>query len=479
MQNEIETRLNLGPPFPKQLEFLTTPRRIIGKHGQLDIALINMVGGRGMAKTASAILFQLDVVKDCPNLVSAWAEPTHGDIERVFMTAIRRHVPQALWKVVTRNNFSSILWYNGHKTDLLSREINNPKKQVALGSNYVGIIQDEAANGFDRAKFSQMHKCIREPKAPYLYHVTTSTPWFGGYTAWRNQPGAVTIKGSTYDNPYISLDVIETWKAEMTPESVRQQIFGDDIQLSGMIWKAFREEQWPRGNLMIGHQFDPSKPFYLSFDLGGSQSAAQVYQYVDPIHEGRRMFNGRLCVCVAEYTPNDVGLPELVSRIVNDYCGGYDSNRRPRRNPFKVSVGHDIANPGTMMPGAPVFQALGWDYQVPTGISFSKDFQRQSADALIYNNAGERRFCVAVKSDKDRDGSYRIAAQHYGEGKSRGIMNVMRNDTYPDPKEKGVFSKDKPKLGVNALEDDRDAMLYHIACNHPIGAGIGAYLGNS
>jgi hypothetical protein len=136
-------------------------------------------------------------------------------------------------------------------------------------------------------------------------------------------------------------------------------------------------------------------------------------------------------------------------------------------------------NPGTMMPGAPVFQALGWDYEVPTGIHFSKDFQRQSADALIYNNAGERRFCVAVKDAPDRDGQYRIAAQHYGEGKTRGLLNVMRNDTYPDPKEKGVFTKDKGKLGVNALEDDRDAFLYWVVCSHPIGAGIGAYLGNA
>jgi len=360
-------------------------------------------------------------------------------------------------------------------TNLLSREINNPKKQVALGSNYCYIIQDEAANAFDRAKFSQMHKCIREPRAPYLFHDTLSTPWFGAYSAWRNQPFARTINSSSYDNPYISLDVIASWIAEMSPESVQQQVYGLDILVEGRIWKTFVEEQWPKGNLLVGYKFDPTQPFYLSFDLGGAQSAAQVIQYVDPVVDGRRMFNGRLAVVVAEYCPNGVGLPELVSQIVSDYCGGYDVNRRPKRNPFKVFVGHDIASPGTTMPGSHVFQSLGWAWETPGAVWCGKDFQRQSASALIYNNSGERRFCIAAK--RGADGRYEIAAQHYGEGKTRGLLNVMRNDTFPDADSKEIFRKDKKQMGANALEDDRDAFLYWCVCNHPIGAGIGAYLG--
>jgi hypothetical protein len=308
-----------------------------------------------------------------------------------------------------------------------------------------------------------------------MFHDTLSTPWFGAYTAWRSQPHAKTIVTCSYDNPYISVDVIESWIAEMSPDAVRQQVFGEDIQLSGRIWKSFEEKQWPNGNLLIGARFDPSQPFYLSFDLGGAQSAAQVIQYKDPVHEGRRMFNGRLAVVVAEFCPNSMGLPALVDDVVNRYCGGFDSNRKPRKQPVKVFVGHDIASPGNTMPGSAVFQSLGWQWETPGAVYIGKDIQRQSASALIYNNAGERRFCIAAK--KHDDGQYHIAEQHFGEGKMRGLLNVMRNDTYPDPGSKEIFRKDKKETGINALEDDRDAFLYWVVCSHPAGANIGAFLG--
>jgi hypothetical protein len=73
-----------------------------------------------------------------------------------------------------------------------------------------------------------------------------------------------------------------------------------------------------------------------------------------------------------------------------------------------------------------------------------------------------------VAANKDRDGEYQIAKQHYGERKRRGILNCLRTDTYPDAKSKEVFNKDKGQAGKNAVEDDRDCFLYaNILWRHP------------
>lgn len=473
--SDEKVALRLGIPFPKQAEFLLLNRKKIGKRGQLDVSQNHWVGGRGTAKTTTGLILLLKAVSDMPNLRGYWSEGTHADIERIFMPALRKHVPKELWKHKEKKSFQWIEWWNGHCTDLLSREVKNKNSEVGIGSNYCYGIDDEAAAGFDKRKVSSMHNAIREPLAPYLFHDTVSTPRRGPYVAWRAQKGAVTIRSCSFDNPYISMDVIESMIESMSPEMVRQEIYGEDINLSGAIWKSFEEKQWPAGNIMEGAKFDPSKPFYFSFDLGSNQSAAQVIQYMDPVHEGRRMFNGRLAVIVAELTPNAMGLPALVVHMVERYCGGYDQNRMARRNPVKVYVGHDIKSGGTTFPGSSTFASLGWEWETPRGAFFGKDMQRQSASAIILNNAGERRFCVAA--NKGSDGVYRIADQQYGEGKNRGILNVMRNDEYPDPKSKEVFNKDKTDLGVDALEDDRDAWLYWVVCAHPIGFGAGAFLG--
>jgi hypothetical protein len=127
------------------------------------------------------------------------------------------------------------------------------------------------------------------------------------------------------------------------------------------------------------------------------------------------------------------------------------------------------------MPGAQVLTSLGWEWQTPSGAFSGKDIQRQAASAMIHNNAGQRRVAVAAK--RGSDGIYQIARQHFGEGKVRGILNVMRNDTYPESDSREIFRKDKKERGENALEDDRDAFLYWVVCNHPPAWGQGAYRG--
>lgn len=458
----ITHTIRLGAPFEQQRQFLSLDRQILAD-GKPAISRANYVGGRGCAKTATGIMLLLKAVADMPGdrLRGFWAEPRHSDIDRIFLTALREIVPAELWELKTRGNYRYIQWANGHSTDLLSRQVDDPNKRVGLGSNYCYGIQDEAADKFQQRKFVDMQNAIRHPNAPYLFHDTLSTPVIGDYEAWCRQPGARIVRSSSYDNIYISDAVIDSWRASMSPDLVRQEIDGEFVALSGRIWSSFVEAPYPEGNILEGFEFRPDDPFWLACDLGGAQSAFQIIQY----WEGHP-------VIVAELTPNNMGLPAALDEIVRTYCGGYDERRQPMRAPVMTFVGHDVATPGSVgIPGSQVFASFGWAWETPQGVLSRKDVQRNAASSIILNSIGERTMLIAAK--RSARGVYETR-QHFGEGKTRGILNVMRYDQYPDPASREIFIKDKATRGVNALEDDRDAFLYWAVGLHPPAWGLGA-----
>jgi hypothetical protein len=469
-----EAILELGEPFKKQIDFLNLDRFSVDADGMKIATRNNYVGGRGCSKTTTGILLLLKAVQDMPGLRGFWAEPTWPDMDRVFIAALSEYVPKSVWRLKMADGHKWIEWHNGHRTDLLSRFADNPKKPVGLGGNYSYGIQDEAADRFDLDKFILMHNAIRDRRAPYLFHDTLSTPLMNGYEAWCLNTGN-TIFANSRDNPYMGIGNIEAMEANMSPELVRQQTGGEFIHLSGRIWSGFKELPWPDGNIIEGMKFDPSKPWYLSCDLGGAQGSYQIVQYLDPVHNGRTLFKGKLAVIVAELVPNRKGINAVLDEVIEHYAGGCDARGFPKRKPEKVIVGHDVNNPGTVISSAAVFGPLGWEFVTPQQEVFTKDIQYQAASALIFNTMGHRR--MAVAANKDKHGVYQIAKQHWGEGKRRGILNVMRADVFPDDTKSGIFVKDKSKRGQNALEDDRDAFLYWVVCNHPPSWNVGTYRG--
>ncbi len=449
--------------FPQQWEFLSVDRTGPG------VSRTNYVAGRAGAKTTGGVLLLLDTVKAMPGLTGYWSEPRHGDIDKVFMPALERIVPSTLWQRVNKQGYRYIQWWNGHRTDLVARNVDNRNKKVGLGPNYAYGIDDEAADMFDAQKFAHMHNAIREPKAPYLFHDSLSTPQLNGYYPYCHLPKAHTIYATSYDNPFVSDEAIDDMVAGMSPEMVEQEIMGKWMQLTGRMWKNFIEKPWPFGNIIEGMEFDVDEPWSLWCDFGGAQSAFQIVQWVDPLFKGKRVMAGRIPVCVAEITPNNMNFEDVLEDcIIPIYCkGDTDKNR-----PFKSAVGTDVATPGLGAPScARLFRNLGWDFVAP---KVSRELRKQNCLAALCNNrklpgtlehVTERRFCVAA--NKDRRGIYQIAKQHYGERKQRGILNMFRNDTFPDPSSRDVFNDDKKTAGINAVEDDRDAWGYGISVFHP------------
>jgi len=477
-----------NPANPKRLhkpqaKYLEVARGMMALGVAVGIIFLNYVGGRGCGKTTIALLHMIRVAlvddplhvkklikegvvaDDFKGFRTVWSARTNGEIDNVLINELERIVPSHLYRLSNKGGARCINWISGHKTFLISRSVDNPKKRVGLGFNVMGVWHDEAATGFSQDKFSDINNAIREPNAPYYFCATTSTPLPNAYQLFCQNENATTIYATSYDSPYLNKANLDAMASQMDDLTVQQELMGRFVLTTGKQWDTFEEKAWPDGNILEDYEFNPDLPFYLGVDLGGNQSAVQVVQYVEPLHPitGQRLFQGKLAVVVAEYVPNAMGIEVIMQDVVDRYCDGDHMRHKPQM----ICVGHDVnAAPVVSANGASYFASLGWPYTWPRGKMFFKETQRMIARGLILNKKGERRFCVAA--NKNKHGQYEIAEQHYGQNKQRGILNVMRNDTYDESGKDDIFVKDKGKAGKNALEDDRDAMLYWMAINHPM-----------
>lgn len=452
-------KLGLSDPaaYQKQHEFIHLNRKLLDANDEPTISRNNFVGGRGCSKTTTGILLLIETVMNMPGLRGFWSEPRWSDIEKVFLSELRKAIPEGeVWNLHNKSGHRYLEWCNGHITDLIARNVDNTNKRVGLGPNYAYGIHDEAQDKFDLSKLLDMQNAIRLPGAPYYFCDCLATPIMGPFYDWCMQEGATCTHATSYENPHISDGLIDSMVASMDHDTAQQEIYGRWVTLSGRIWSNFLERPWPEGNIIEGMEYDPDRPYHMAIDLGGAQASAQIVQYHEPIHNGRRLFKGKLAVVVAEYVPNRVLLEDVCSLVENQYG----------KPPYNVIVGSDKATPGpTGHVAGPLFANLGWTYSSPQGRNTSKEVQRQVASSLMLNTLGERRFAVACNRDKhDR---YQIVERHYGENKQRGIMHMLRTDTFPEDNSQGTFYKDKNANGLAAVEDCRDTMLYWMVHNHP------------
>ena len=409
--------------------------------GKVGIQKVNFHGGRGSGKTAIIVIdMALVALVYAPNFRTFWSELSYPDIDRILMPAMEDLIPSEYYEFKTsRNGHRYIKWESGHITDLISRFQSNSKKRAALGGNVIGGWFDEAATGWDQKKVDDILNSIRQKEAPFYFLSMVSTPLPNGFEVWCNAPDAVTINASSWDNPHLSKHVLDQRAKDMSPDQVQQELKGLFVPIGGRIWKYYTPDIFPKGNLVLNYSFDKTIPWYLSVDLGGHQSAAQVYQ----IYENRLLL-------VEEWTPNNLSFEDLLGEIFKEYCDGDYNKNKPQR----VWIGHDVntKNSITGSSGAKLLNDIGWSWTYPAGPLSSKDLQRQHSSNLLYSN----QFLVSVRQLDN--GKYKVK-QHHGDRKKRGILNVLENDVYPE-NTKEIFNKDKGTAGVNALEDDRDCMLY-------------------
>jgi hypothetical protein len=454
-------------PHVPQRDYLERARRRaeVAKASGHGLQRINYFGGRGCAKTTTGALDMFQVAMECPGHRTFWSAPLAGDIDRVILkelSFIFKHAPETYKVINGQNGYRYIKWFNGHETDLIARQIKNRNAKIALGGNYIGGWHDEPAYGYDQDKMNDVQAAIRDKRGPYRFVSMMGTPLMNGLYTYAHMPGCENFYATSFDNPHILHEDIQSWEASMSKEAWEQEVLGRWIQQGGRIWKHFAEKPWPEGNIVEDLDFDPNRGWILSIDAGPASSALQIIQFYEPVHKGQALFSGKLPVVVSEMVCNDILLSEALEEVIRVYCQGDPDNNAPEY----VCIGSDVNHRGLDNdPISKLFVELGWPHRYPKGKLSSKELQRQVCSSLILNQSGERRFAVSAK--RDGNGVYQINQQHYGRGKSRGILQVMRNDTFPDPQSHEVFRKDKAQAGVNAIEDDRDAMLYWMILTYP------------
>jgi hypothetical protein len=454
----------------KQDEFLTWARGRKDRHTG-GTQLQAFISGRGGSKTSTAIIdLTLVALVEAPCAATIWTSRTIGEVVSVFIPELKKLVPAELYKYCPDSKNMRIEWASGHITYLRSRYADNANKRPSLGMNVCGLYLDEAATQYDHDKFTDLFNTVRGDNFPFLFVVAISTPLPNAFRNFYHNEECHTTYASSYDNPHLSKENVASMEAQMDELTAQQEIYGKDVITTGRMWDTFVEKPFPEGNIIEDYEFNPELPFFLGVDLGGAQSSIQLYQYITPLHPvtGRQMFQGKLMVMVAEWLANRVGIESVIADIVERYCGGDHIKYAPEL----VCIGHDVnASTVTGATGAEVFQGIGWKYAFPRGLASRKEFQRRSARAMILNNAGQRRFMIAA--NKDKNGIYNTV-KHMGQNQARGLLDVMRLDTYPDNDD--VFNKDKAKLKTGALEDSRDAWLYPVVINHPATLNVNTML---
>jgi hypothetical protein len=455
---------NLKPLDRKQPKCLKCGEPIPVKLRQFDIC-----AGRGWGKTMFAIALAVKLLTDYPGITIKFLEPDWKRIREAFLPKWYKMVPQEIYSINRGDNCITLV--NGSTLFYGVRNVTGNKQLASdggRGPDVAAIIDDEAAVQCSKELYTNNLPAIREAGCPNLLYITISTFQYGDYELLIDTPGHDVIYGRTADNTYLPPGLEATMRASMPDDVAAIELDSKRGKPAGRIWSHFTEKAWPEGNILEGYEFDPSKPWYLGCDLG-NHGAFQIYQCPPAKHPetGGHVLDGSLLCMVEEWTVNndvdpdtDVGGFEgILKMIVRKYCKGNPKKNKPKC----VFIGHDVNTPGQMKGKAAtqVLGALNWPFMYPAGPIAGKDVQRTHATMMMW----EKRFVVAAT--KDKHGKWKTK-QHFGEGKARGILRVITQDTYPKGKQ-GVFDKDKASGDPrSSIEDDRDAMLYTcVLWKHP------------
>jgi len=428
-----------GPRHEPVCQYLS-----VNRAASKGISSTHFVGGRGSAKTtAGGMLLHRVAYHDMPGAPLFWTEPRDNDIDRVFLPMLENMVPRDHWDYSGKPR--QVRFSSGTKLDLISRNVDNPRKKVGIGPTYAGGWVDEAAEKFTINRWNDLKNSLRLEGVAYRFLDSLSTPVMNGYYELCMRPGHTVIHASSYDNPFISKDAIDDMVADMSETFVAQEIQGQWIRHEGRVWQSFSEEDYPSGN-MHEAEWDEHRPWHLGLDLGQGLGHWQIWQYHGmAYHDDPR----RVAVVVAEGMQRQQSIQPVLDLIKSEYG-------RSKR-PATVAAGADVANLGaTGPPPARILKEMGWPCQWPQGEMATKATQHRCMERLIHDTTGARRWNISKN------------IRRHGPIGTWGILNCMRVDSYPEPGVKAWFNKDKASARESNCEDPRDSMLYLAAIKHPL-----------
>jgi hypothetical protein len=426
-----------------------------------------LFAGRGFGKTAVACKKAEILCVMSPGIIVMITEQTSRDIRDILTPTWSKIVTPNTYKVLGSGGDTEIRFHNGSCVWFRSRQAKRLKDDPPFrGPNVGWVIHDELALDRRQDVLEISGMMIRQDEAKYLGTDVITTPkinWLyqtvlglgiakpvkteADRIQLSDDGRSVAFYGKTADNAH-NRGLHDRMIGKLDAAAARQELLAEWVAKDGKCWE-FVDQPWPIGN-RIDAPYDPNRPFMLGVDLGGSDGAYQLYQMerrANPMNGG---ILENLLVIKAEWTPQQ-RQPWLTVRDIQEYTS-HGSCQRPAR----IMIGADYRMPGTTGDTAEMmFSKAGWGgvVEMVTGWEASKDVQDQQASYIICNSAGERRFCVADQLES------------FHPGATRGIVDMLTNDTYPEPGGKDYFRKEKGK-GI-FHEDSRDAFLYTAVSVYP------------
>lgn len=379
----------IGPPHPKQQAIMThllTPQRDYVKQ-------VDTMCGRLFGKSTFSIDFSTRVLSIDDKQRLLFLEPDKKRMENVFLAEWMRIVPQELYEI----NFTKrrIVWKKtGSQLIYGHRDIRGNKSvraQMYNGLNLTGVIDDEAALGFHREQQQNIFNCIRV-SSDIMFYLTISTPVVGPYGQFIKLPSHVLFTGTSYDNVYVTQEIVDDMVANMSRQQVRREIYAELISLEGRIFSESlvnlddTDHQWPDGNVHWEHSgFRYGQPWWLGADLGSATGAYVVVQR-DPAPPG---WGGHIWIAVADFCPQtDASASRALQRLDSEFG-----------RPKAVIAGQDI-NTKSAADGSTVANIVDqvWGYVPVMPVSEVRTNKQLQYDKLLYlinSSSNRRRFCVA------------------------------------------------------------------------------------
>lgn len=432
----------LDPPYPKQREVLWEifkPPHFTGKP-----RYINLCCGWGFGKTQLAIDAAQALLDLCPKNDGLFTSCDPGNME----TAIHMWettVPPELYKYVKGEH--KVIWLRtGSQLFFDHRNTRGSLAQTLRhfqGKTVAWHIDDEASTECSMTLLNQIDARVRQPGAPILVRLTTSTPRMGEYVELLNQEGSITLHGRTEDNPYLPAEKVAYQRSILSRAQARRDMDGELVALEDQLWPDVDlTHSWPVGNVDDNHpRFNPSYPWFLFCDFG---SATGAYAVVQPVTNG-------------------IGLGQPRWVIVSDLCPQSSGNvkdaflklRAQFGNPAGVAGGIGINQRADTDGATPAFfVAKTWNdyvniYSAPED-HVSNQIQYETLSALFCAGDGTRRLTIArdmvdQKAQLDKDSK-------------RGVIEMVQQDTWPDDivMASKMYLPKGPKIRISHI---RDALL--------------------
>lgn len=213
-----------------------------------------------------------------------YVSPTYKQSKAIMWSMLRELVPP---EVVKRTNETELYIELINGSQVFLKGADNPDSLRGVRIDL--CIFDETAF-IDR--WEEVWKVIRPTLADSKADVWfISTP--NGFNHFKelsemSDPNWSYHHYTTYDNPHIPKDEIESMKREMDGDSFAQEIMGEFRKMSGLIYKDFNRDV----HMVEIPRFDSNWTFTRALDFGFGHKSALGYFAISPTGEEIYMYDG-------------------------------------------------------------------------------------------------------------------------------------------------------------------------------------------